>query len=324
MKKRALPHSDIEVSRLGLGTSTWGFSGSDDDSLAQLRSYADAGGTLIETANIYGQGESERIIGRALSREFRRDDFVIATKAGLVIGKPPTVDASKPRMLAELENSLRNLQVDHVDLWLVHIWDQHVPIEETLSAIDTAVAAGKVRAAGLCNYSGWQTSQAATIQRVRGATPISAVEVEYSLLQRGIDREVRPAAKALGIGVLPWAPLGRGVLTGKYLHGVPDEKRSSGLYRWYVSQYAENPELAGIVTEVVDCARELGASPIEVSLAWVRDRPGVCAPLVGARTAQQLTASLSSEALELPAEITERLDKISALRLGYPERGLGR
>lgn len=323
MRKRAVPNSDISVSRLGLGTATWGFDADDTDSVAQLRSFADAGGTLIETANIYGDGESERLIGRAIARHFRREDFVIATKAGMVIGKPPTADASKTRMLAELEQSLRNLRVDHIDLWLVHTWDRKVPIEETLAAMDAAVAAGKVRATGACNYSGWQTSRAATIQELRGATPLSVVELEYSLVQRGIDREVRPATKTLGIGLLPWAPLGRGVLTGKYLNGVPEGKRDSGFYRWYVQGYAESPRVARIVTEVVECARELGASPIEVSLSWVRDRPGVCAPLVGARTVQQLSASLSSEALELPPEITDRLNKVSAVRMGYPERGLG-
>ncbi|WP_434444367.1 aldo/keto reductase [Lentzea sp. E54] len=322
MRKRKVPNSDIQVSRLGLGTATWGFSGDDSDSVAQLRKFSDAGGTLIETANIYGDGESERIIGRALTQHLRRDDFVIATKAGMVRGKPPSVDASKERMLTELTESLRNLRVDHVDLWLVHTWDRKVPVEETLAAIDAAVTAGKVRAAGVCNYSGWQTSRAATIQELRGATPISVVEVEYSLVQRGIDREVRPAVRNLGMAVLPWAPLGRGVLTGKYLDGVPKSKQDSRFYQWYVQGYAENPDLARIVAEVVECAKELGASAAEVSLAWVRDRPGVCAPLVGARTAEQLSASLSSESLDLPPEITDRLNKVSAVRMGYPERGL--
>ncbi|MFD9698037.1 aldo/keto reductase [Lentzea sp. NPDC059081] len=324
MKKRVLPHTDIQVSRLGLGTATWGYGGDDEDAVAQLRAYADAGGTLVETANIYGGGESEKIIGRALSRYFRRDDFVIATKAGMVNGMPPSADASKARMLSELDASLRSLQVDHVDLWLVHTWDSQVPVQETLSAIDAAVATGKVRAAGICNYTGWQTARAVTIQELTGATPISVTEVEYSLVQRGIDREVSRAAESLGIGVLPWAPLGRGVLTGKYLNGVPAEKHTSAFYQWYVRHYAEDAELARIVAEVADCAEELAVSPIQVSLAWVRDRPGVCAPLVGARTAGQLAESLSSEALELPTEITDRLDKVSAPRLGYPERGLDR
>lgn len=322
MQTRVLPNTDIRVSRLGLGTATWGF-GDEDDSVAQLLAYVDAGGTLIESANIYGGGESERIIGRAVAKHLRRDDVVMATKAGLLSGeREMRTDCSKDRMLAELETSLRSLRVDHIDLWLVHVWDRATPIEETLDAIDAAVNAGKVRAAGACNYAGWQTARAATIQQLRGTTPLSVMEVEYSLVQRGIEREVRPATKDLGIGLLPWAPLGRGVLTGKYLDGVPQAKQNSRFYNWYVRNYAEDPTRAKIVNEVVACANELGASPIEVSIAWVRDRPGVCAPLVGARTVEQLTASLSSESVQLPTGIIERLNGVSALEFGYPERGL--
>lgn len=323
MRKRQLPHSDVEVSRIGLGTATWGFGDSEEDSIAQLCLFADAGGTFIETANVYGNGESENIIGRALTKVLRRDDFTLATKAGLVPGKPPLrTDASRARMLSELEDSLRRLQVDHVDLWLVHAWDRRVPVEETLDAIDTAMSAGKIRAAGICNYSGWQTARAATLQELRGLVPLSVTEVEYSLVQRAIDREVRPAARELGLGILPWAPLGRGVLTGKYLDGVPDAKQDSRFFQWYVRNYTADPKRVEIVREVVACARELGTTPIAVALAWVRDRPGVCAPLVGARTVDQLPASLASEELELPAAIRERLDAVSAEPFGYPERSL--
>jgi aryl-alcohol dehydrogenase-like predicted oxidoreductase len=322
VRRRRLPHSDIDVSRLGLGTATWGFS-DPDDSVAQLRLFADAGGTLIETANVYGNGECERIIGRTLAKDLRRDNFTLATKAGLVPGKPPLrTDASKARMLAELDGSLARLQVDHVDVWLVHAWDRQVPVEETLAAIDTAVTAGKVRVAGSCNYSGWQTARAATVQQLRGVAPLSVLEVEYSLVQRGIDREVRPAAKELGLGVLPWAPLGRGVLTGKYLDGVPEAKRDSKLFQWYVRGYTVDDARVRIVRETVECARQLSTTPAAVALAWVRDRPGVCAPLVGARTVDQLSASLASESVELPNAIRERLDAVSAIPLGYPERSL--
>lgn len=322
MQKRLVPHTDIEVSRLGLGTSTWGF-GSEEDSVAQLLAFADAGGTLVETANVYGRGESERILGRAVAAHLNRDDIVIATKAGLVPGsKPVTVDCSKERMLSELRTSLRSLRVDHVDLWLVHTWDRRTPIEETLDAIDTAVAAGMVRAAGTCNYSGWQTAHAATIQQVRGATALSVVEVEYSLVQRGVEREVLPVAEELGIGLLPWAPLGRGVLTGKYLDGVSESRQNSRFYKWYVRGYAEDSTRTRVVQEVAACARELGRTAVEVSLAWVRDRQGVCAPLVGARTVTQLAESLTSESVQLPVEIVQRLDEVSAIPFGYPERGL--
>ncbi|MET0136178.1 MAG: aldo/keto reductase [Kibdelosporangium sp.] len=323
MRKRTLPNSGLAVSRLGLGTSTWGLPGTDDDAAAQLRLFADAGGTLIETANVYGDGGSEDVIGRQLSTVFRRADFVIATKAGLVPGKPPLrTDASCSAMLSELESSLRRLRTDYVDLWQVHAWDWRMPVEETLSAFDKAVSAGKARAVGCCNYCGWQTAKAATIQQTRGRTPLATVEVEYSLLQRGIEREVGPASAEFGLGILPWAPLGRGVLTGKYRYGIPAARRDSAFFRWYVEKYATDERRALIVDEVLRCAGELGVTPAVVALCWVRDRPGVIAPLVGARTVDQLAGSLPAELFELPEEIRARLDAVSATPITYPEHRL--
>jgi aryl-alcohol dehydrogenase-like predicted oxidoreductase len=320
MKKRKFSGGAIEVSRLGLGTSTWGFTGTEDDSAAQLRLFADAGGTLIETANVYGNGGSERVIGDLMSTVFTRADFVIATKAGLVPGKPPLkTDASAKRLLAELDGSLRRLQTDHVELWQVHAWDYAVPIEETLRAIDTAISSGKVIAAGVCNYCGWQTAKAATVAQFRGSAQLATLEVEYSLLQRGIEREVVPAAHEFGIDILPWAPLGRGVLTGKYASGVPAAKQGSKFFRWYVEKYATDERCAKIVHEVLLCARELAVSPAVIALSWVRDQPRVIAPLVGARTAEQLAESLKSESVELPEAIRQRLDTVSATPITYPE-----
>ncbi|MFE5571156.1 aldo/keto reductase [Amycolatopsis japonica] len=320
MEKRKSSGGAFEVSRLGLGTSTWGFKGTEVDSAAQLRLFADAGGTLIETANVYGNGGSESVIGDLLSKVFDRADFVIATKAGLVPGKPPLkTDASAKRLLTELEGSLQRLRTDHVELWQVHAWDYAVPIAETLQAIDTAIASGKVIAAGVCNYCGWQTAKAATIQQLRGQAPLVTAEVEYSLLQRGIEREVIPAAHEFGIDILPWAPLGRGVLTGKYASGIPVAKGDSKFFRWYVEKYATDERCGKIVHEVLLCAQELAVSPVVVALSWVRDRPRVLAPLVGARTADQLAESLRSESVVLPDEIRQRLDSVSATPITYPE-----
>jgi aryl-alcohol dehydrogenase-like predicted oxidoreductase len=320
MKKRKLSAGDIEVSRLGLGTATWGFAGTEDDSAKQLSLFADAGGTLVETANVYGNGGSETVIGRLLSKVFNREDFVLATKAGLVPGKPPLkTDASHKRLLAELEDSLRRLQTDHVELWQVHAWDYLVPVEETLRAIDDAISSGKVRAAGVCNYCGWQTAKAATVQQLRGQAPLATLEVEYSLLQRGVEREVVPAAHEFTLDLLPWAPLGRGVLTGKYASGIPAGKQESKFFRWYVEKYATDDRCAKIVHEVLQCARELAVSPAVIALSWVRDQPRVLAPLVGARTVEQLAESLASESMELPEDIRQRLDTVSATPITYPE-----
>lgn len=319
MKQRTFTHGDVRVSRLGLGTATWGATTSQDDAAQQLRLFLEAGGTLLDTANVYA--ESETVIGRLLAGAFRRGDFVLATKAGLVPGRHPLrTDASYARMLSELDNSLRRLGTDYVDLWQVHTWDREVPIEETMSALDAAVTSGRARMVGLCNFCGWQTATAVTVQRLRGGQPLATVEVEYSLAQRGIEREVAPAAREFRLDILPWAPLGRGVLSGKYRDGVPGSRRDSTFFRWYVERYATSERLGRVVGELLACAAELDQPPVAVALSWVRDRPGVLAPLVGARSAAQLVDSLRSEDVELPEEIRQRLDKISATPITYPER----
>jgi len=322
MQTRQLPNDGPRVSRIGLGTSTW-FPGTEDDAAVQIRLFADAGGTLIDTSNVYGNGGSEEIIGTLLSSTFRRDDFVLATKAGMVPGKRPLgIDASCTTMLRELEISLRRLRTDHVDLWQAHTWDRKHPVEETLEAFDKAVSSGKARAVGCCNYVGWQTAKAATLQQAHGRTPLSTAQVEYSLIQRGVEREVVPATQELGLGLLPWAPLGRGVLTGKYHTGIPDERRNSKFFQWYVAEYATDERRWSIVAEVLRCAEELAVAPAVIALSWIRDRPGVIAPLVGARTADQLASSLAAEPFDLPAEHRERLDKVSDVPKSYPERQL--
>lgn len=323
MKTRRLSRSGIEVSRMGLGTAGWGFPGTEDDSAAQLHLFADAGGTFIDTANVYGNTLSEQVIGDLLSTKFARRDFVIATKAGLIPGKPPLrTDASYDRLLSELEGSLRRLRTDHVDLWQIHAWDYSVPIENTLDAIDKAISSGKVRTAGVCNYCGWQTAKAATMQQVREYASLATVEAEYSLLQRGIEREVIPAATEFDLDILTWAPLGRGVLTGKYVSGIPAAKEKSNFFQWYVQKYVTDDQCTRIVEEVVDCAELLGATPTSVALSWVRDRPRVAVSLVGARTVDQLAESLKSESMELPTELRQRLDTVSAISIGYPEHRL--
>ena len=202
--------------------------------------------------------------------------------------------------------------MDHVDLWQVHTWVDDAPLEETLSALDYAVASGRAAYVGISNYSGWQSAQAATWQRaVPGRAPLAATQVEYSLVNRRVDAEVLPAAEALGLGVLPWSPLGRGVLTGKYRRGTPaDSRAASPHFSNFVGTYlAERP--ARIVEAVARAAEGLDWSPLEVALTWVRDRPGVTAPIVGARTAAQLRGSLTVEECELPPQIVAALDDVS-------------
>ncbi|HVA61625.1 MAG TPA: aldo/keto reductase [Mycobacteriales bacterium] len=320
MEQRPLGHTGLTVSRLGLGTMTWGRDTDADDAAAQLTAFVDAGGTLVDTADVYVEGESERVLGRLLARgDVDRRDIVVATKAASRRGEPRARDASRRHLLDALDASLERLGLDHVDLWQMHAFDPATPIEETLAALDTAVSSGRTRYVGVSNYSGWQTAKAATWQRAwPGRSPLVSTQVEYSLLQRAIEHEVMPAAIDLGLAILPWSPLGRGVLTGKYRGGTPaDSRGASPAFADFVQPYLDERS-ARIVGAVLTAADGLGVSPVAVALAWVRDRPGVTAPIVGARTVAQLKGSLDAEHVVLPDEIREALDDVSAPTSGHP------
>lgn len=321
MEERALGRSGLVVSRLGLGTMTWGRDTREDDAAAQLTTFRDAGGTLVDTADVYAGGESEQLLGRLLDHVVPRDEIVLATKAHGRTG-PGAMGrgSSRGHLLSALDASLERLGTDHVELWQLHSWDDATPLEETLAALDTAVASGRAHYAGVSNFCGWQTAAAATWQQAwPGRVPIISNQVEYSLLQRGVERETVAAAKHAGVGLLPWSPLGRGVLTGKYRHGSPSDSRgASPHFSEFVDPYLTD-EAARVVEAVATAAEGLGTSPLAVALAWVRDRPGVVAPIVGARTVGQLMGSLATDEVRLPAEICAALDDISAAPTGYPE-----
>ncbi len=322
MDQRALGRTGLRVSRLGLGTMTWGRDSDEHEAREQLTLFVEAGGTLVDTAAAYGAGVSEEVLGTLLGSVVPRSELIVATKAGIARSGDGTrsVDTSRRALLDALDASLARLGVDHVDLWQVHTWSADTPIEETLAALDTAVASGRTRYVGISNYSGWQTAQAVTWQQAwPGRALIASTQVEYSLLQRGVEREVLPACQALGLGLLPWSPLGRGVLSGKYRNGIPaDSRAASPHFASFVEPFLTGSSQA-IVTAVATAADGLGLSPLEVALAWVRDRPGVTSPIVGARTAAQLKGILPVEDLELPDEIRDALDEVSAPPSGYPD-----
>jgi len=319
MEMRALGASGLRVSRLALGTMTWGATTDEYDAHDQLRMFLDAGGNLVDTADVYAEGASESLLGSLLSDLGVRNDIVLATKAVSVRGEARRFDASRRHLLDALDASLNRLSVDHIDLWQLHAWDSWTPIDETLQAVDDALRSGRVRYVGVSNYSGWQLALAAALGG--SDVPLVSTQMEYSLLQRGIEREVVPAAEHLGIGVLPWSPLGRGVLTGKYRAGIPAGSRAtSEQYGSFVEEYL-TAHHGRIVDAVCTAAEGLSSAPLEVALAWVRDRPGVVAPVVGARTAAQLAVALSSEELTLPPEISAALDEVSRPTMGYPEWG---
>ncbi len=322
MEQRALGRSGLVVSRLALGTMTWGRDTDEDEAAMQLTAFVDAGGTLVDTADVYCDGESERTLGHLLADVVPRSDVLVATKAvGRTGSGPMGRGASRGHLIGALDASLERLGLDYVDLWQLHAWDDGTPLEETLAACDTAVSSGRARYIGISNFTGWQTAQAATWQRAwPGRTPIISTQVEYSLLQRGVEREVVPAAESLGLGLLPWSPLGRGLLTGKYRHSTPaDSRGASAQWHGYIDGL-RSPKSERIVEAVITAAQGLGTTPLGVALAWVRDRPGVVAPIVGARTAQQLQASLDAEGVRLPAAIRSALEDVSAPHFSYPDR----
>jgi len=298
---------------------TWGRDTEDHDATEQLADFAEAGGTLVDTAASYGDGASEELLGRLLGEVADRDDLVIATKSGVRLRAGASrADASRGNLLAALDGSLTRLNTDYVDLWMVQTPDPATPLDETLDALTRAVDAGKARYVGLSNHPGWACAYAAAQLKSSGVE-LAAVEMEYSLLQRGIEREVIPAALTLGFGVLGWSPLGRGVLTGKYRHSIPADSRAASAHlRGFVEPFLN--AWAGAVVEAVAAAAEgLGCQPQDVALAWAKNQVGVSSAIVGARTAAQLRAALAKRDLVLPQEILLALDEVSATAKGYPE-----
>jgi len=312
MVQRRVGRSGLTVSRLGLGTLSWGSETDAAEAAEQLAIFADAGGTLIDTAPHYGAGHAEELLGALLHKTVRREDMVVATKAGIGLrGRDLTVDISRRALLDTLDLSLARLDTDHVDLWQVHVFDPAAALDETLSALDHALASGRTRYVGVSNHAGWELARTATLQESSPAhARIVSDQVEYSLLNRGAEAEVLPAAAALGVGVLAWAPLGGGVLTGKYRSGKTPTDSRAGRYDT-LDRYLV-PAARRVVDAVATAAKGLGAAPLEVALAWVRDRPGVTAAIVGTRTATQLREVLAAEAVTLPAEIRTALDDVSA------------
>lgn len=312
MQRRRVGTSGLETSRLGLGTMTWGRDTDLRAARGLLRSFIEAGGNLIDTAPVYSDGLAERYLGKIIATDFHRDDVVLAGKAGFEVhGGEQRVRTSRSAMLNQLAASLRRLETDHLDLWQVHAWGSE-PLDETLAAIDQARASGMVRYAGVCNYIGWQIGTAAAWQSaVPGRSPLVSAQVEYSLLARRAEVEVIPALAHHGMGLFPWSPIGRGVLTGKYRRGVPrDSRGAQDHFAWFVEPYLEQRSVA-VVEAVAHAADGLGLSAAQVALLWVRDAPGVTAPLLGARTVEQLQPYLDVEDETLPPPIVAALDDIT-------------
>jgi aryl-alcohol dehydrogenase-like predicted oxidoreductase len=310
MLTRRLGASGLTVSRLGLGTMAWGTRTSPEDARDLMTAFRSAGGTLVDTAHGYAGGLAEDIVGDLLEGP-DRDEVVLVTKSGISRATGSrVVDCSRRALMHQLETSLRRLRTDHVDIWLAHTWDEHTPIEETVSALVWAVESGRARYVGVSNHVGWQAARTMSLLAAAGV-PLVADSVEYSLVSRTPERELAAAATALGFGLLPWSPLGRGVLAGRYRTTVAaDSRLASEEFSQFAGRHVGD-HTRGVVEAVHTAASGLGVSPAVVALAWVRDRPGVTAPILGPRTPTQLAALLDAEDVDLPEQIVHALDEVS-------------
>jgi len=308
MELRRAGNHGLNLSRIGLGTMTWGRDTDESEAAEQCRIYIEAGGNFIDTAAVYGSGDSERVVGGLIGALFKRDEVVIATKAGISINDGiRTVNTSRGALLSELDASLKRLGTDYVDLWQVHTWDDQTPIDDTLSALETAYQSGKARYVGVSNYSGWQIAYSAI------KAPIATIQNEYSLLNREPEREVLAACDHLGLGFLAWSPLGRGVLTGKYRNGIPSDSRAASAHFANFVEGFLNYKSRTIVEAVQVAADGLGYSPTEIALSWVRDSFGVTSAIVGARTAAQLKGAIRAEEISLPDIVRQALNEVSTI-----------
>ena len=320
MRYKILGPSGLRVSEICLGTMSfgdaWGFGADEKESHRVLASYAEAGGNFIDTANKYHEGQSEEIVGTFLGTE--RDRWVVASKYTLAMraGDPNAAGNSRRNMRESVEASLRRLRTDYLDLLWVHAWDYTTPVEEVMRGLDDLVRAGKVNYVGLSDAPAWIASQANTLAALRGWSPFVALQIEYSLIERTGERELLPVAEAFGLSVTAWAPMGAGVLTGKYTRGsseIPeDSKRAAGNQSLLTEHNLE-------IAREVDCvADELGRTSAQVAAAWVRKRGEHLIPVVGIRKVGQLQDVLGSSAVELSADQLSRLEKVSEIEFGFP------
>jgi len=325
---RLLGRSGLRVSPLALGTMTfrvgegsWG--SSDEEARAMVDMYVDRGGNFIDTADFYGQlGQSEVLLGEIVKG--RRDPLVISTKYSLTTrpGNPNAAGNHRKNMVKSVEDSLRRMQTDYIDLLYLHMWDFRTPVDEILRAFDDLVRAGKVLYIGLSDTPAWQASRMQAIAELRGWTQFCALQICYSLVERTVERELIPMAKEMGFGVSPWAPLGQGVLTGKYTRddligaGSMDDISSRKAINAVTGKLtARNLDIADVAVEV---AREIGCTPAQLAVAWTLRNPAVCSPVVGVRTPAQLEDNLGALNVEISEAQMARLEEVSAVPKVFP------
>ena len=324
MKYKLLGRSGLRVSEICLGTMTFGREATEDESRQMMDRFVEAGGNFLDTADVYTTGVSEEIVGRWL-KDQPRDDFVVATKVRFPMGPGPNdVGVSRKHILAGVEASLRRLGTDYIDLYQVHCWDRATPLAETLSTLNELVRAGKVRYIGASNYSGWQLQKAVDLSRQMGWEPFSCLQPLYNLLDRSVEWELIPVCQNEGLGVIPWSPLRGGWLTGKFHRGMEAPAAGSRIEKAEAEGWSEawstynNEHTWSVLDELFAVAAEAGKTPAQVALNWILQRPGVTAPIIGARTLDQLESNLGAAGWALGAAQMERLNDVSAKALPYP------
>lgn len=324
---RLLGRSGLRVSPLSLGAMTfgedWGWGADPNEVRRIVDAYADRGGNFIDTASIYTNGTSERIVGAVT--EGRRDRFVIATKYTLSTHPENANGGGNGRksMIRSVEESLARMKTDYLDLLYLHAWDSTTPVDEVLRAFDDLVRSGKVLYVGISDTPAWQVSRMQAIAELRGWSPFVALQIQYNLAERTVERDLIPMAREMGLGVIPWSPLASGVLTGKYsladIEADPGGAKPKGT-RLDVAHGNGNatPRAIAIGSEVVAIAKELGSTPARVAIAWTLSNPAVTAPILGVRSLAQLEDNLGALELELPDAHRRRLDAVSRIELGFP------
>jgi aryl-alcohol dehydrogenase-like predicted oxidoreductase len=321
MRYRLLGNSGLRVSEAALGTMTfgedWGWGSSKDEARKVYDVFREAGGNFIDTANVYTNGTSESLLGEFM--DGHRQSVVMATKyTNAASGTDPNAGGNQRKnMVQAVEASLKRLRTDYIDLYWVHIWDQITPVEEVMRGLDDLVRQGKVLYVGISDAPGWWIAQANTLAHLQGWSPFVGLQIEYSLIERTVERELIPMAKALNIGVTAWSPLANGVLTGKYHgHGSSESARmSSDMMKGFMPEQQRTDRIVGAVEKV---SEEVGRSMAQVALAWLRYRPVTVIPIIGARKLSQLQDNLASLDLTLSADQLKTLDEASRIQLGFP------
>lgn len=317
MRRNLLANTGVEVSSFALGTMTWGNDTDEPEARSIFKSFIDAGGNFIDTADSYAGGISEELVGQIIAEVGNRDSIFLATKA-VVVDPPRKYNASASHITNALNTSLIRLGVDFVDLWQMHHWDILTPLEETLRAIEINYRQGKFRYFGISNYSSWQTALIIN-ECKRMNIPFITAQHEYSLVERNIEKDLIPLLINQEKSLLPWSPLGRGILTGKYKFGTPVDSRAASTHFSKFIQKHLTDEKSRIVDSVITAAEGIGRSPAEVSLAWLKAQPTVGSIILGARNLAQLKILIKADELTLPQEIINALSDVSSPIFSYPE-----